>query len=685
LLSAWLAAQTAPAEQAATAVRAPTLAVSVGHSGEPNHAAFAGRFLLTATRSNLAFIDLATGLTVERLSQGSLVMTIEPSPAGDLVAVGTCGRTIHVYDANTRALVRRLATRQECVHSISFTTDGALLAGDNSGCCKNGGGVQVWDMRTGDVVREFTGMASVRHVAFGADRWLAAVDLTGKLTIFEWPSGRSVRTIDGLPDPGPYESKLLARRDGRYLVWHPVAGMPRVWDMESGEELRPPDKPRRFPTAAEFLDDGRLAYIDSDQMFVMTLPGGPTETRGLASTALVNDDVVLSRPDSWLRIRRDGLMAAGKRDSATLAWDATGSRLRDVKSPSLVSPESLQWTRTGLIAFADGESGPRGWSDRLGTPVDFGTAIRGADSLAFRPDGARVAVAGFDSMYVLNVERRRPVSARTRPLAGDPGVAYSPDGSRLAFQSPSGFWLFDGTLRPLRRIATLGQYVGVDRVAFSGDSRWIAASLGGPSPTLAVWPAAEAGASVTLDLEKVTYAHDGRALGFSHDSKWLASFRTGSSLTVWSTASWTIERTWMLAGTGRALAFAPADSRLAIAADGEAAIWDAADGRKLMTLDSPGSPRTEEIAWSPDGRRVVTSADDGVLRLWMAADGRLLASLYFFGSGREWLLVTPDGRLDGSDTAVRELIAWRDGDRTGLDPVVTQRRRVRGLWHALPK
>ncbi len=97
---------------------------------------------------------------------------------------------------------------------------------------------------------------------------------------------------------------------------------------------------------------------------------------------------------------------------------------------------------------------------------------------------------------------------------------------------------------------------------------------------------------------------------------------------LWSTGSWKLERTRKLAGTGRALMFAPEGPRLAIAADGETAIWDARTRRKLVTLTGPGSSRVTQVAWSPDGHRVVTSSDDGVLRFWHASDGRLLASLY---------------------------------------------------------
>src|SRR5262245_30852093 len=69
---------------------ASELVVSVGHSGSPDLAPLAGKYLVTASASNVALIDVSNGLTTAHLRQVALVQSLDANPAGDLIAVGTC-------------------------------------------------------------------------------------------------------------------------------------------------------------------------------------------------------------------------------------------------------------------------------------------------------------------------------------------------------------------------------------------------------------------------------------------------------------------------------------------------------------------------------------------------------------------------------------------------------------------
>jgi WD40 repeat protein len=674
---------------ALSAQAAPELVISVGHAGAPSHAAFAGTYLATASASNVTLIELSSGITTSHLAHGSLVMSLEANPSGDLLAVGTCDRSIQLWDLKLRTLRRRIALTQECAESVSFSPDGVFLATGASACC-SGGGLQIWDVGKGTRTRELATGVGIRSVVFSRDgRWLIGVDDKKKGHVFEWPSGQQLRTFDGLDGGGASESAAIVSPDGRYFAWLGTREL-QVWDMSTGAAVplpgarsvsiwdRPVGGPERKWTeqqvtasAAEFLNDGRLAYVDDDRAVILTLPSGSVQELPLErpKTEWLGD-VGISQSPSWLRIRQDGLMLAGTFGSRTVLWDVAAQKLRELIAPALTDASSLHWSQSGVVAWADLQSGVRAWNDRSGEPVDLARDVESATALAFHPAGQRLAVSDSSSIHILDLQRRRSISSLELPPTTRTGVAFSPDGSRLAFASSEGLAIFDGRLRQQTRLAKLEDDTSAEYVAFSPDGRWIAAGLGGPQPTVRVWPSAGSADAVTLDSNRLTYGPQPPA--FSGDSRSLATFSKGESLMLWSTGSWTLERTWKLPGTGRTLAFAPQGSRLAVAGDGEAAIWDASTGRKLVTLTSPGSSQATEIAWSPDGTRLVTSADDGVLRFWNASDGRVLASLYTFASSRDWLLV-----------ALAGLVAWRAGDQVSFNKSLTDRRRVRRLWRSL--
>jgi WD40 repeat protein len=76
-------------------------------------------------------------------------------------------------------------------------------------------------------------------------------------------------------------------------------------------------------------------------------------------------------------------------------------------------------------------------------------------------------------------------------------------------------------------------------------------------------------------------------------------------------------------------------------------IWDAADGKRLLTLKPlPSQPETDAaaLAFSPDSQRVLLSYPDHSVRLWDAVAGRELAVLRGHSHKLNDLVFSPDGR-----------------------------------------
>ncbi len=266
-----------------------------------------------------------------------------------------------------------------------------------------------------------------------------------------------------------------------------------------------------------------------------------------------------------------------------------------------------------LLRGTSDEAGVGLWDARTGALRATLSEARSDAGLAWRPDGAALAVGRRDcgrvALYDVHTGARRELDT--------PGVAtalaWSPDGAALALRAARGAIVVDA--RDGHVIATQGAGGDIEGQAFSPDGRYVAQKSYDrerDEARLLVWEP-RGGTTRTLPARVSTLVE---LRGWSADGRTLLASE-GRALVHVSVADG--------AETSREFttATSPDGRRVAAMRGGSLTILDAA-GTSLRDLALPPGAWASALAWSPDSARVAALTNEGWIFAWSVDEGRLL-------------------------------------------------------------
>jgi WD40 repeat protein len=314
------------------------------------------------------------------------------------------------------------------------------------------------------------------------------------------------------------------------------------------------------------------------------------------------------------------------RESGVKIWDvATGA----ARTPMLAhenTVNSIAFSPDGArVATASSDLTARVWDARSGAPVtaplEHGVRV---GLVRFSPDGERVLTVvssgrgGANSVQVWNARSGAPVGAAMAHPDEIGDAAFSPDGRRVATICEDGrtrIWNAESGVaaRPPIESGEETQYMESRLcVAFSPDGRHLVTSSGS---TVQVWNA-ETGASAAGPWTLRTCSH----VEFIDDDVALAVDGAGAT-SLWRFGNRREQAGPFAHGDSRKASLSASNSRGRIrqrlaAADGDGVrVWDARSARPLTPpLQHSGIVRFARI--SRDGRRLVTIDAVNTLRIW---------------------------------------------------------------------
>jgi WD40 repeat protein len=540
----------------------------------------------------LRVYDVASGKeTFKSPSRNFRIERVAYSPNGKLIAVGDTNGNAAVYApgaSNTMPMSTQVIDG-EC-YGVAFSADrGAIFTGGRDGKARLTAGPNPDGSSAGNtatLLSTFTGhTGSVNDLAVTPDG-KALITGGDDRTVRVWDvgSGKQLRSYQG------HMMKVLAvavRPDGRQIASASEDGAIRLWDMSSEDDHKALTEATEPIWAVAVSPDGKhIAAAGADKMVrIYEAETGKLEAELAGHTSAVT--TLAFFPDS------KRLVSAGG-DRVLRIWDITAKKpIQEIAGHELpVLSVAVDPDGKVLVSGAADRS-VRGWDPDSGKQLWSWTGKSAVCSVAIRPGAKTMAVGTADgTLHVLDISGGSPKEMMTTSahVAGVAGIAYSPDGSKLATAGGDGatrIWTIDDDGQPTALARFEGQpktgsssgFSPLSGIAFSPDNRFVATV--GADTVVRIW-----------------------------DVQTKAEVRGLRGHTEWATA----------------VAFGP-DSRLLVSGGADKAV------RVFELTPQEGGATaghllpTNAVAIDPTGKIAATASVDETIKLWDLATGKEIATL----------------------------------------------------------
>lgn len=495
-----------------------------------------------------------------RLKDDQEAYAVSFSPNGRILASGRVDGTIKLWDWQRRKLLRSLKAGEAGVLAVAFSPDGQILASGN------GRQTQLWNWRTGKVVRTLEGIGG-EAIAFSPNGEIFASAVTdGKtqtITLLDWRSGAVLQTLRvSFRD---YGAAIAFSPDSQILASGSDEGI-QLWDWRSGKAmLTIPEGRERFV----FSPDGQTLASNSDS--------GRIKLWNWRDGRLIREFQGRESLLASLRFSPNSQTLIGaSHDGAIILWDLKdGTKLLRIRGEkeddfnkdivAALSPDG----RTLAITSPAKEL-------KL-MPLNYQTNL--ARTLKVKLQYGRFVAFGSQQQLVFaginTIKQLRPTNFQeTSTVKTDPGEVFyrfklSPDGQTLAggdFNGPIKLW----DLRDGKSIRTLQPNIHgfSSSIAFSPDGQLVA-----------------------------------------------GAFPFQNSIQIWNVRTGNLIHQWAVNRASHVV-FSPDRQLLAIGTGaGEVQLWHLPAGKKLRTLKGHADS-ISTLAFSPDGQTLASGSGDQTIKLW---------------------------------------------------------------------
>nr|MBI3613812.1 caspase family protein [Nitrospirota bacterium] len=587
------------------------------------------------------------------------VVSVALSPDGRYVATGSFDKTAKLWDLHTGQELRSFKFKwaegiENPVYAVAFSPDSRRLAIAGMGATRL---VEIGSESV-DTLQEGAGSVDVLDaLAFSPDGSLLATGGMFGAKLWDPNGGRLLRALAAQANTplGNWVSVLAFSSDGKLLATGSKDGTLRLWDVQSGSELRSfgrLDGTALGVRSLAFSENGHILVTGGKEGARLWDVGSGREIRALDPGETTSIIFVTF-------YQGDRVLTVNERNAVSV-WDASmGQRMlaMTIGAPISIS-RSVQVSPDGKTFLI----GPKLWdltTVRMIRQFQEGYAAFYPNQIALSKDGRLLAFGGLGKITLKEIDSGREVGT----LLGQglvSAVVFSPDGRILVSSSGGSAIIWDlATGQPLRTLTGHKSAENITSMAWSSGGRSIVTVSGRMNGTAKLWDAATGQESQTMQFGE---SGSVTCVAFSPDSKLLAgggrlvktsahNVRTSGMITLWNVATGKqVKSIEAHEGVIESLAFSPDGQLLASgSSDTQVKLWDVSSGKEIRVLKGHAGT-VKSAVFSSDGRFLATAGDDGAMKLWNVQKGTEAVTVvavgtddYVIGTSDQYYLASKGG------------------------------------------
>ena len=132
------------------------------------------------------------------------------------------------------------------------------------------------------------------------------------------------------------------------------------------------------------------------------------------------------------------------------------------------------------------------------------------------------------------------------------------------------------------------------------------------------------------------------------------------------------------------MAFSPDGKRIVTGSEDKTVkVWDAETGQEVLALKGH-TDDVSSVAFSPDGKRIVTGSEDRTVKVWDAETGQEVLALKGHTDGVRGVAFSPDGKRIVTGSGDRTVKVWDADDGPGTPHPQGAHRLGARAWRSAP-